>query len=271
MDEAADPRLGAHEVCVRIEIAVVGSAWMPPCGIGAVDRAGDDAQVLLGRRVLVPAITPSSEERDAPLVPNRQPDGHEQAWAWSHLSCSARWVLPLEAGLELPARGAVVGRELANAYALMVAANTLPRAPVIVVGDGACAELVVQVAAARNVNLARLRQPADDPRSELATSERIFVLVADANHELAGAVAELVTGLERPSVAILAGSESMPVDLAELAVNGTTVVGVPGAHPDLLAEVAAMVIKGHVDLEGLVTETSVDGQLGPGLSVVTLA
>jgi hypothetical protein len=267
MDEVDDVHLADADVYVRLEHQVVGGTSPAPAGIGVIERTGSEAESYLGRRVLVPAVIPASEERDAPLTANRQPDDDDVA-LWAQLRCPARWILPLEDGLELPAAAAVCGADLASAYALVVAANTLPRAPMLIVGATATAELVARVASGRNVTIEHLRSPADTPRFE--GSDRVFVVIADASPELSAAACALVQSLDRPSVAVLAGVAAANLDLATIASRGTTVVGVPGAHPDLLAEIAALVVKGQIELDDLVTVQTTSDELGDGLAVVAL-
>ena len=46
------------------------------------------------------------------------------------------------------------------------------------------------------------------------------------------------------------GAAGEPAALLELAAREVTILGVAGAHPDLVVEVAAMCVKGEIDLAG---------------------
>lgn len=271
--------LGAPELAARAPELTPGGA-----AVGEVVAAGEAATHLLGNRVLLGPLEPCGEcdrcRRGAVWACAQLAiRGHSFDGALAQRAVArARWVCPLVEGLELPnASAAAIGRELAEPYALYARAGVGPGEPVVIAGDGARARLLVQLARARGTRpivvtaddgyAARLGEdgcravaPGDDllARTRAAAADagfgerpwRVFEPDGDADAR-ARAVALAVDG------AIVAlGRAAAPtatrVDVDDLVAGGCTLLGVPGAHPDLLSEVAALVVRGDLSLDDLV-------------------
>jgi len=68
---------------------------------------------------------------------------------------------------------------------------------------------------------------------------------------LAGPAATVTLLADRPAAA-------GHLDLEPLWARGVTAIGVPAAHPDLLCEVAALAVRGEVDLHGAAVIVTTD-------------
>lgn len=268
------------DVVVRLQAQVVGrrdGGGRGAAGVGVVEAAGAEAQAHLGKRVLVPGTVPESDDRDAALVALVQPGVADDAVIASHLVCPARWTLPLEEGLELDtAVAALAARELVDAYALLIEANVIPRAPVIVCGTGATAELAARLARTRGSDALLLARPGSAATvvAELPAArrhERVHVLIATDDPELLDEATALLSRLRRPSVAVLASARAGgALDLATIGRSGGRFSGVVGGHPDLLAEAVALVVKGQLSLDGVAPCVAVDEPLVDDTRVVLL-
>jgi 6-hydroxycyclohex-1-ene-1-carbonyl-CoA dehydrogenase len=197
----------------------------------------------------------------------------------------ARWVCAVDGELSLPSpAAALAAREAAHAYAMFARAGVGPGEPVVVVGDGVIARFLVDIAAARGTRPLVLADDDDGwrahverrgglavvaPTDAIAGTRdavaraadgaglgrrpwRIFETSADAAHRalalsLAGPAAT-VTLLARRALGAAPGGA--PVDLEAALDRGVTVLGVAGAHPDFLPEVAALAVRGDLDLDG---------------------
>src|SRR4029079_13076735 len=79
----------------------------------------------------------------------------------ARLVVPARWVVVLDAGLDVPGpEAAAIAGDLAIAYAMYVRANIGPREPAVIVGDDAVARFLERVLVAKGVT------PAPAPDSE---------------------------------------------------------------------------------------------------------
>ena len=195
---------------------------------------------------------------------------------------AARWLVPLEDGLDLPrpAAAAVAG-DVALAYTLYARTGVGPREPVVVVGASAVTWFLVDILVAKGVAPVVIADPAQaawcahlarkgvtiaspgeahaqafaafDAQGFGARPWRVIATSPDA----AALAAELAG--PRATLTVLAPVATLPGALADREV---TVIAVAGAHPDLVVEVAAMCAKGDVDLAaGTVIGAAPDGEL----------
>jgi len=245
----AEPELAALEAG-----AAAGQAPAPGgAAVGRVIEAGEGAGELAGARVLVAPLQPCGEcdrcRRGATAAcPSRVALGVTGPGALSgRIDARARWALRLDGGLELPGPlAALVAREAADAYALCARAGLGAGDRAQVVGGGPVAALARQVLRARGV-----REVAGEA-GDAADQAMAIVCAGGDPPALASAIARscpgaLVVLLARGGgEAALAG---LPAErLAGLLAGGGAVAGVPGAHPDLLPEVAALAARGELDL-----------------------
>ncbi len=272
--------LGLGEDDVAIELEAVSE---PGAGIGRVARAGERAQVLLGKRVLVGPVDPCGEcevcrrggGAVCPLA-RRRPAQHEDRT----IIAGARWVVTLGEGLELavPAGAAVPGA-IAIAYTLYARTGIGAREPVVVLGATPVARFLVEILLAKGISPAVVADPAHGGWIDWLLGKGVTVAraspevaeVADVDELRATCLAafaeqglgarpwrvlvtrgdQVATGAAlagpRATLTVLAPSAPLPGDLAAREV---TVIGVTGVHPDLVVEVAAMCVKGDIDLAG---------------------
>ncbi len=260
-------------------------------GIGRVVAAGEAATDLLDRRVLVGPEQPCGECdlcrrggavlcRSALLL-GRNANGTLA----ERVVASARWVCPLDGDLQLPdAEAAVLAREAAWAYAMLASASVAPGEPVIIVGDSVVTRLLAALAEHRGTRpIVGVRRGAAELAAEIGERGRVIELdgdVASARELAARAAAELGHG-ERPAkifetsadskmralalalagprahLTLLAadaiGAAPAAFDLGEAIEREVSVVGFRGAHPDLLPELAALVVKGELEVQRFAT------------------
>jgi hypothetical protein len=152
----------------------------------------------------------------------------------------ARWALPLDGGLELEGpSAALVPREAADAYALLARAGAGAGDRMVIAGRGPVARLAHQLARRRGVRTegdgiaGAVLVASDDARDLSTVPEGVPLIVALARGDLAAGLA--------------------PSRIAALLAAGGALVGVPAAHPDLYAEVAALAVKGELDLADAAT------------------
>jgi threonine dehydrogenase-like Zn-dependent dehydrogenase len=276
--------LGVDDVEVEIE------AEAPACGsaAGRVVATGERAIVLAGKRVLVGPLEPCGEcevcrRGGAPVCPlaKRRRDLGER-----RLVAAGRWTVALGDGIELalPAAAAVAG-DVAIAYTMYARTGIGPREPAVITGASAVARFVVEILVAKGVTPAVVADPAaaawcdwllakgaivsrvsaaagdDEARHIVATALRAAAADPGASApETAGkpwrvfacgdhARAHALAGA-RATLTALAPSPPLP---AELVAREVTIIGVAGAHPDLVVEAAAMCVKREIDLAGGVT------------------
>lgn len=199
----------------------------------------------------------------------------------------ARWVCALDGALSIPGpEAALVAREVAWAYALFVRAGVGPGEPVVIMGRGVVARFLVDIAVARGTRpmvaasehtgwqtwirdhggIAVSWNP-ESPGESPAQARRAFrAAAADSGHgerpwhifetsaelesrRLALSVAgpgARVTMLARRAQGYGAPGDTLDID-ATLDLDGS-ILGVAGAHPDLLPEIAALVVRGEIDV-----------------------
>jgi len=276
-DGSPRPTVGETDVVVRVQAQVLAPSDSDGHRLGAVgvvEKAGSEALELMGDTVVVPAVIPASEERDAPLVPLSQ-QGFAGACIASHISCPARWALPMRDGLELPLPlGALVARELADAYAVFLDSRPYAGASAVVIGNGPRAELCRQLALARDCHVAAASVAAEvadieAQRGERAR-ERAHVMIATSDDSLLEAAASWLQTLDRPSVAIWCEQSQGSLNIGALCARGARVSGVAGCHPDLLIDLFGAMAKGELDLTRAAKAVSVDAPIGNATVVVTL-
>jgi 6-hydroxycyclohex-1-ene-1-carbonyl-CoA dehydrogenase len=279
---------GADDVEVEIEAASTRSA------VGRVIAAGEQAGALLGKRVLVGALEPCGDcevcrRGGAPVCPLAK---HRDNFA-GRVIAAGRWVVMLGDGIELPlpAAAAVAG-DVAIAYTMYARTGIGPREPAVVTGATPIARFVVEILVAKGVTPTVVADPAnaawcdwvlakgailsrvsattsdDDARRAVAaamaaataespeapetraTSTKPWRVFACADHVRAYALANA-----RATLTVLAPAPPLP---AELVAREVTIIGVAGAHPDLVVEAAAMCVKREIDLPGGVTTDASD-------------
>jgi len=187
--------------------------------------------------------------------------------AWT-ISVSSRWVVALGDGLDLPSpAAAAVAGDVAIAYTLYARTGLAPRDPVVIVGDTAITRFLVEILRTKGLVPVVVTM-----HHELcATLEKKGALCVAVPEGVAAAVATLglgarplrviaTSGAALADAAALAGPRATLTVLApagplpgELIAREVTVIGVAGAHPDLVTEVAAMCAKGELDLAAGVT------------------
>jgi threonine dehydrogenase-like Zn-dependent dehydrogenase len=263
----SDAGLGDDDV--RIELEAVSE---PGSGIGRVVEAGERAAVLLGKRVLVGPTDPCGEcevcrrggGSVCPLARRRTTSGERT------ITAAARWVVALGDGLELPPSGAAVAGGVALAYTLYARTGVAPREPVVVTGASPVTRFLVEILLAKGATLAvvadaspaawvdwLLAKGVTVARTAQIDEVRATCIAAFSAQGLGGkpwrVIATTADGVvtaaalagPRATLTVLAPIAALPGDLADREV---TVITVAGAHPDLVVEVAAMCVKGDIDL-----------------------
>jgi len=249
-------------------------------GVGIVDDASEGAAMLLGKRVLVGAFDPCGQcdvcrRGGAAVCPfaKRHPAGARRR-------ASSRWVVGLEAGLELPlpAAAAVAG-DVATAYTIYARTGLAPREPVVILGATAIARFLVEIVRAKGITPTVIVE--DAAFGDWLLGKGAAVVRSD-DASLPGAVTAAIAAQgvgARPwrviatepaalhRAAMLAGPRATltafaerdaPALPGELVTREVTLIGVAGPHPDLIVEAAAMCVKGEIDLVGGVTTTAGD-------------
>jgi len=276
-------------VTVSVEAAALGAPGLAGPGargvpgLGAVGRViatGAGATHLTGARVVVGAAQACGDcdvcrRGGATVCPVGRTLGVDAPGTLAEtVTARARWLLPLTGELDVPgAEAALLGHEAALAYALYARAGVGPRDPAIVVGDDAVARLLADVliaksappilvtaepalvarGAARDLSVVAPEagleavRAAAEARGHGARPWKLFATdPAAAQRALALAGPRATVAIAAPGGAIGAGV----LDLAPVLAREVTVLGVRGAHPDLLPELAALAIRGEVDLAG---------------------
>jgi D-arabinose 1-dehydrogenase-like Zn-dependent alcohol dehydrogenase len=228
--------------CAEPELAVIEAEVAPGgAAVGRVIEAGEGAAHLVGRRVLVGPHQGCGEcdvcrrARPQACAAGVQLGVNAPGALAGEVVARARWALPQEGGLAIEGPlAALVPREAADAYALLARAGLGAGDRAAVVGRGPVAHLARVLARRRGVRLdddapgAAVLVASDDPRDLAAVAGAPSLVVALARGDLAAGIA--------------------PDRIAALLAAGGALVGMPAAHPDFYAEVAALVVKGELDL-----------------------
>lgn len=269
----------------EVVVEVLGSALGAQPGAevcGRVVAAGDAAAEWLGRRVVVPRVLPCGEcgycrRGNTFACPSRARRG-ELA---THETAPARWLLAAEPPLD-PGDGlwrwAALADAAATPYAGLLRAQVAPGDLCLVVGGGVRGRFACALAGAMGAQVAVL--DADPARRAAAVAAGARFALDGERLDAPGARAALyaearAAGVEyfylkviettgtaagrRRALALLDGGataalladgdgEDAPAPLDALAELGATVVGAPACHPDLLPELAALVVRGDLDL-----------------------
>jgi threonine dehydrogenase-like Zn-dependent dehydrogenase len=272
----ADPVPAAAEAVVAVE-----AAWLdldePPAAriagsaaVGRVASAGADASHLVGQRVLVASALPCGECDvcrcgGVAACPAGGTLGRDRDGALADLVLApGRWLCPLGERLELDAvTAAMVAGPAAIAYSMYARAGVAPGQPVAVIGRGPIARLLGRIAEAKGARavVAAVDEPASailERLASVAAGERRPRTVFDAGEPgglaLAAALAEpasTIACLARPGGEAPAATAAGAIDLVRLLSAGVTLLGVAGPHPDLLAELAALVMRKELELGDL--------------------
>ena len=258
--------IGDDEVEVALTAVQVGRA----AGVGHVVAAGARAQGLDGRQVLVGPIDPCGEcdvcrAGGVAVCPTAR---RRDALA-DRAVVAGRWVVPLGDGLDLasPAAAAVAG-DVALAYTLYARIGVGPRDPVVVVGGSPIARFLVEILRAKGVTPVALAGPgawADwlVDKGVAVARDRAEVAAAFAANSLGTRPWRVLCAqpTEIDAAVELAGPRAVLGVLAPAAVPGAaiarevTVIGVAGAHPDLVVEAAAMCVRAEIDLDDGISQT----------------
>lgn len=273
-------------VVVAVEATSLGVGYraMVPgrAAVGRVVDAGAGARHLDGARVLVGSHQPCGDcdvcrRGGAPVCPAGRTLGVDAPGGLAErVTARARWVLRLDGELELPGSAtAVLGHEAGLAYALYARAGVGPREPTIVLGAGPVARLLVEVLIAKSAppllvtsepalagwaasrDLSVIEPPGDDvvalgealrgAADARGHGRRPWKLFETDGDPAIQAQALAVAG-PRATVAVVAPTGVGVIDLGAALGREVTVIGVRGAHPDLLPELAALAVRGELDL-----------------------
>jgi threonine dehydrogenase-like Zn-dependent dehydrogenase len=275
---APTPR--ADEVLVEVEAAAVagpellalaGGDGAAGAAVGRVVAAGDAARHHQGARVVVGPVRACGEceacRRGRPAAcPHAPPPERGVA---SHVVAPARWLLPLAGPLEGVAPGpaaAALAREAPLAYELHARAGVAPGDATVWLGDGAIAAFGAQIARAKGgAAFALTAEERALPPAALGAALRDRLAGAGVPREAPWHVLEttgrdawrrraLALATPGGTLAFLSGAAAGTEDPATLALAAAlgrevVMIGVRGAHPDLMPEVAALVARGELDLD----------------------
>lgn len=270
---------GPAEVVVEVAGSALGAA--PGAEIsGRVVAAGDAAAEWLGKRVVVPRVLPCGEcahcrRGRAAACPTRARRGPVA----THETVPARYLLALEAPLD-PAeplwRMAALADAAAAPYGAIVRAQLAPGDLCIVVGGGVRGRFAAAIARAKGAHVAVLDADperralalasgarfaldgealdADGARARLfeearaAGAESVELKVIETTSTAAGRRRALALLGDGGVAALLSDGDgaSPTAALDAIAEREATVVGAAACHPDLLPELAALVVRGDL-------------------------
>jgi 6-hydroxycyclohex-1-ene-1-carbonyl-CoA dehydrogenase len=245
-------------------------------GVGRVVAGGDHARGLLGRRVLVGPIDPCGEcdvcrrggAAVCPLAVRRDALG-------SRVTAAGRWLVRLGDGLELTSPGAAaVAGDVALAYTLYALTGVGPREPIAVIGGSPIARFLIEILLAKGIAPTAVAEPG--PWADWLLGKGVVVArdragLAEAfaiqsvgtkpwrvicGDPAATAAAVALAG-PRATLTLLAAAAAPPI-ASDVLAREVTIIGVAGAHPDLVVEAAAMCTKGDIDLTGGTTAAADD-------------
>jgi D-arabinose 1-dehydrogenase-like Zn-dependent alcohol dehydrogenase len=250
--------------------------------VGCVDDASEGSAILLGKRVLVGPLDACGQcdvcRRGGATV---CPAAKRRGVIGPRLRASSRWIVALADGLELPGpAAAAIAGDVALAYTLYARTGLGPREPVVIVGDNAITRFLVEILRAKGITPTVISSGDEAWRTWLVGKGAAVVAATERAHdEVAAAIAAqglgarpwrviATTASALPRAAMLAGPRATltayvdgepPALPGDVLAREVTVIGVAGPHPDLIVEVAAMCVKGEIDLPGGVIVTSTAG------------
>jgi D-arabinose 1-dehydrogenase-like Zn-dependent alcohol dehydrogenase len=190
--------------------------------------------------------------------------------AGKRLRVPSRWVVALQAGLDLPLpAAAAVGGDVTTAYTLYARTGLGPREPVVVLGATAVTRFLVEILRGKGITPTVIADEGDWSSWLLGKGAAVVSGSGDALVASVGAavsaqgmgnrpwrviatepsVVPLAAQLAGPraTLTVLADRE-IPALPGELMAHEVTVIGVAGPHPDLIVEAAALCVKGEIDL-----------------------
>jgi NADPH:quinone reductase-like Zn-dependent oxidoreductase len=188
---------------------------------------------------------------------------------------AGRWLVPLGDGLELPSpAAAAVAGDVALAYTLYARSGVAPREPVVVVGGSPVARFLVEILIAKGIAPTAVADPgpwADWLRGKgvaIARDREALTAALAAQslgtkpwRVLCGDPAATSAAVElagpRSTLTLLASAARHPI-AGDAIAREVTIIGVAGAHPDLVVEAAAMCVKREIDLAGGTTGDPTD-------------
>jgi 6-hydroxycyclohex-1-ene-1-carbonyl-CoA dehydrogenase len=244
--------VGPIDPCGECEICRRGGAAVCPRARRREAAAGASRQLVAAARWVVPlGDGPASSEAAKLQDGKREP-----------------------AGLDLAApAGAAAAGDAAIAYTLYARTGIGPREPTVVVGASPIARFLVEILRAKGVSPVVVVDPAHAAwaawlagrgaaiaraGADASDDEVRATVAAELAAHGAGARPWRVLAATReaaPRAAALAGPRATLTLLApvpdlpgDLVAREVTVIGVAGAHPDLVVEVAAMCQKSEIDL-----------------------
>lgn len=285
----------SHEAPAPELVGIAVEAMQPGgAAVGIVDDASEGAAVLLGKRVLVPALDPCGQcevcRRGGAAV---CPLAKRHTELAPRLRVTSRWVVALGDGLDLPVpAAAAVAGDVATAYTLYARTGLSPRDPAVIVGTDPLARFLVEILRAKGITPTVVTAGDDAWRDWLLGKGAAVVRDDDhARDAVTAAIAAQGLGARpwrviatsapvlaaaaalagpRATLTAFAGAAS-PALPGDVLAREVTVVGVAGPHPDLIVEAAAMCVKGEIDLAGGVTTDERDPTSARVIAVSSVA
>jgi L-idonate 5-dehydrogenase len=242
--------------------------------LARVTATPEGALLAAGTLVLVGPTDPCGEcevcrRGGAAVCANARP---RDPSAWT-AQLSSRWLVALGDGLELPSpAAAAVAGDLALAYTLYARTGLAPRDPVVITGTTAVTRFLVEILRAKGLTpvvvtdhaelsawvLGKAAHVATDRDGVIAATNTLGLgtrpLRVIATDAATFSIAAELAG-PRATLTVLAPAADLP---GSLIAREVTIIGVAGAHPDLVTEVAAMCAKGEIDLVGGTTSDRSD-------------
>jgi D-arabinose 1-dehydrogenase-like Zn-dependent alcohol dehydrogenase len=238
-------------------------------GVGVVDEVGEHSAALRGCRVLIGPTDPCGQceicrRGGAPVCPLAR--HREQGKA--HIQAASRWLVTFGDSFDLPmpAAAAVPG-DVAIAYTIYARTGLGPREPAVVTGASAVTRFLVEILLAKGITPvvvvdgegtwrdwlvgkgARVASSATDVRAAVTEAVAAQGLGARPWRLLATDHVALAASLAGPRATLTVLANRAIADLSgDLLAREVTVIGVAGAHPDLVVEAAAMCVKGEIEL-----------------------
>lgn len=261
------PVLAPDEVLVTVEAVCLAPEDFcslekrPPGGavVGLVTECGDDASACLGARVLVGAVNACGECNVC---------RHGLVAACSRLKilgedvdggCAQkvvtreRWLTRLDERLNVPGpQAALIPGPVLTAYNLYTHADISPGDLVITLGDGPIAKVAASLGTHRGAQViaAAGEEPAGQIREALAQIDSLDcpqkILLCDASSGLRQAV-----DFAAPGSVIVAYGQDESISSLDLCARELKILGFRYSHPDLIPEIAALVVKGDLELAPL--------------------
>jgi L-idonate 5-dehydrogenase len=242
--------------------------------LARVTATPEGALLATGTLVLVGPTDPCGEcevcrRGGAAVCANARP---RDPSAWT-AQLSSRWLVALGDGLELPSpAAAAVAGDLALAYTLYARTGLAPRDPVVITGTTSITRFLVEILRAKGLTPVVVTDHAElsvwvtskaahvaTDRDGVIAATNTLGLGARPLRVIATDAATLLLAAElagpRATLTVLAPAGDLP---GSLIAREVTIIGVAGAHPDLVTEVAAMCAKGEIDLVGGTTSDRSD-------------